>query len=71
MSVFVDTSALYTVLDADDDEHSRAVAEWHRLVRGAFPLVTTSYVSWRRRPSSSTDLGWMPLARSIRTFDPS
>ena len=44
MSVFVDTSALYAVLDADDDEHSRAVAEWHRLVRGAFPLVTTSYV---------------------------
>ena len=44
MSVFVDTSGLYAVLDADDDEHSRAVTEWHRLVRDAFPLVTTSYV---------------------------
>ena len=44
MSVFVDTSALYAVLDADDDQHSRAIAEWHRLVRGTFSLVTTSYV---------------------------
>jgi len=27
VSVFGDTSALYAVLDADDDEHSRAIAE--------------------------------------------
>ncbi len=44
MSVLVDTSAIYAVLDADDDQHSRATAEWHRLVRGAFSLVTTSYI---------------------------
>ena len=44
MSVLVDTSALYAVLDADDDQHPRAMAEWHRLVRGAFSLVTTSYI---------------------------
>ena len=44
MSVLVDTSAIYAVLDADDDQHSRAIAEWHRLVRGAFSLVTTSYI---------------------------
>ena len=44
MSVLVDTSAIYAVLDADDDQHSRAIAEWHRLLRGAFSLVTTSYI---------------------------
>ena len=44
MSVLVDTSEIYAVLDADDDQHSRAIAEWHRLVRGAFSLVTTSYI---------------------------
>ena len=44
MTVFVDTSALYAVLDADDDEHARARAEWRRLVRGSSGLLTTSYV---------------------------
>ena len=42
--VFVDTSALYAVLDADDDQHGRAEAEWRRLVRGSSSLLTTSYV---------------------------
>lgn len=44
MTVFVDTSALYAILDADDDQHSRAEAEWRRLVRGVSGLLTTSYV---------------------------
>ena len=44
MTVFVDTSALYAVLDADDDQHSRAEAEWRRLVGGVSGLLTTSYV---------------------------
>ena len=44
MTVFVDTSALYAVLDADDDQHARAEAEWRRLVGGGSALLTTSYV---------------------------
>lgn len=32
--VFVDTSALYAALDADDDHHSDAVAKWHHLLDG-------------------------------------
>ena len=44
MTVFVDTSALYAVLDADDDQHSRAEAEWRRLVGAGYGLLTTSYV---------------------------
>lgn len=44
MTVFVDTSALYAVLDADDGNHSLAAAEWQRLLLGSSPLVTTNYV---------------------------
>lgn len=44
MSVYVDTSALYAVLDADDANHSAARTEWHRLLDAGVPLVTTNYV---------------------------
>ena len=44
MTVFVDTSALYAVLDAADGQHSRAEAEWRRLVGSSSGLLTTSYV---------------------------
>lgn len=42
--VFVDTSALYAVLDRDDRHHEEAVAIWGRLVEEARPLTTHSYV---------------------------
>jgi predicted nucleic acid-binding protein len=32
--VFVDTSAIYAVLDADDDSHAQAARVWPRLVDG-------------------------------------
>ena len=44
MSVFVDTSALYAVLDADDDNHAAAGTEWLRLLDTPSSLVTSSYV---------------------------
>jgi predicted nucleic acid-binding protein len=44
LSVFVDTSALYAVMDRDDRFHSRAAATWKELVRRAEPLVTSNYV---------------------------
>lgn len=44
MTVFVDTSALYAVLDADDSNHPRAAEEWRRLLVGGDQLITTNYV---------------------------
>lgn len=44
MTVFVDTSALYAVLDADDDNHPPAAAEWRRLLLSASTVVSTNYV---------------------------
>ena len=43
MSVFVDTSALYAVLDDDEPTHFRALDTWRVLVRGT-QLVTHNYV---------------------------
>ena len=42
MTVLVDTSALYALLDEDDDNHPRAKAIWPDLVGGA-DLVTQAY----------------------------
>jgi predicted nucleic acid-binding protein len=40
VTVFVDTSALYAGLDADDDAHGAAVATWTELVEDGTPLRT-------------------------------
>ena len=42
--VFIDTSAFYAVLDADDEVHARARAGWSGLISGGNPLVTSNYV---------------------------
>jgi predicted nucleic acid-binding protein len=44
MSVFVDTSALLAILDADDDSHLLARRIWVDLLQRAEDLVCTSYV---------------------------
>lgn len=44
MSVFVDTSAFYAILDADDAMHGAARGEWERRLRSAEVLHTTNYV---------------------------
>ena len=44
MSVFVDTSAFYAVLDAGDVNHGAAKAVWERLLSEREELHTTSYV---------------------------
>lgn len=44
MRVFVDTSALYAVIDADDDCHSVAAASWRNLLAARDMLLTTNYV---------------------------
>lgn len=58
MTVFVDTSALYAVLDADDDNHPPAAAEWRRLLLSASTVVPPT-MSWsRQRRCCSTAWGW-------------
>lgn len=44
MSTFVDTSALLTLLDADQPHHAEAAATWRDLLERDEPLVATSYV---------------------------
>jgi predicted nucleic acid-binding protein len=44
MTVFVDTSALYAVLDRDDANHAKAAGVWRRLVKDGAGLVTHNYV---------------------------
>ena len=44
MTVFVDTSALYALLDADDRFHTAARAAWSDLVAADDPLLTSNYV---------------------------
>ena len=44
MTVFVDTSALYALLDSDDANHARARKQWAALLETQEPLLTTSYV---------------------------
>ena len=44
MTVFVDTSALFAVLDADDGAHSQADGIWRRLLTREEVLLTSNYV---------------------------
>jgi uncharacterized protein len=44
MTTFVDTSALYAILDADDEKHVQAAGAWRQLIQGQETLVTHSYV---------------------------
>ena len=44
MTTFVDTSAFFAVLDADDRMHSKARREWVRLLETNTSFRTTNYV---------------------------
>lgn len=41
---FVDTSAIYALLDRSDANHPRAAADWMELIKSRSPLLTTNYV---------------------------
>ena len=42
--VFIDTTALYALLDPAHDAHDQVVAAWDELRRSGTPLITSSYV---------------------------
>jgi uncharacterized protein len=44
MTIFIDTSAFYALLDLDDDNHPEAKRAWREILAGAYPLVTSNYV---------------------------
>lgn len=45
MKVFVDTSALYALLDEDDPNHAASAATWRVLLQAETDLVTHNYVA--------------------------
>jgi predicted nucleic acid-binding protein len=55
--VFVDTSALYAVLDADDDRNPSARATWVDLLENRYVLQTDSYVLLETLPLLQSRLG--------------
>ncbi|MCX6538990.1 MAG: PIN domain-containing protein [Acidobacteria bacterium] len=44
MTVFLDTSALLALIDADEVRHEDARLIWKRLLGNDVPIVTTNYV---------------------------
>lgn len=44
MSVFIDTSGLYSLLDADEKNHDAARNTWISLVESGERLLTTNYI---------------------------
>ena len=42
--IFVDTSAIYALLDRDDRDHLKASEQWAKMLKSGMPLFTTNYV---------------------------
>jgi uncharacterized protein len=59
--VFVDTSALYAVLDRDDENHARAAKIWERLLTSTTPLFTHNYVLVETAALAQHRLGLLAL----------
>jgi predicted nucleic acid-binding protein len=44
MSVFVDTSAFYALLDADDEHHRKAAGVWQEIIDSGQDAVASNYI---------------------------
>jgi predicted nucleic acid-binding protein len=66
MTVFVDTSALYAVLDADDEEHASAKDTWVALLENRDGLQTDNYVLVETLALLQSRLG-MPAVHKFTT----
>jgi predicted nucleic acid-binding protein len=44
MRVFIDTSALYALLDRTDENHLKTKREWNRILDEDYTLVTSNYI---------------------------
>ena len=65
MTVFVDTSALYALLDRADAHHKQAVAAWTGLLNGDERFVTSNYVFVESFALAQSRLG-MDAARLLQ-----
>jgi predicted nucleic acid-binding protein len=64
MTIFIDTSAFYATLDADDGQHESAKQMWLTLVNEATDLVCSNYVIVETTALVQNRLG----VEAIRTF---
>ena len=64
--IFVDTSALFAVIDHDDHQHDSAFAEWRNLVQAGEHLVTSNYIVVELFSLVQSRLGF-PAAREIES----
>ncbi|MDP9017180.1 MAG: PIN domain-containing protein [Candidatus Eremiobacteraeota bacterium] len=60
--IFVDTSAFYAILDANDRNHAGAAAAWRELVAHETELFTTNYVLLETSAIVQARLGLEALA---------
>ena len=70
MSVFVDTSALFTLLDAGSSDHQAATVEWNRLRQDGSRLRTHNYVVLETASLLQRRLGMDAAARFHRQLLP-
>jgi predicted nucleic acid-binding protein len=70
MTSFVDTSALYAVLDADDAFHPAARASWDRILSGSEELITSNYVLVETAALAQARLGREGAAALFRVIVP-
>lgn len=64
MTVFVDSSALYALVDAGQEEHEAIAAEWRELLSGDAHLITSNYVVLETVALVQRRLG-MPALRDL------
>jgi predicted nucleic acid-binding protein len=65
MTVFVDTSAIFAILDADDDNYARASQIWLDLMEQAENLITNNYILVETSALLQSRLG----IKAIRVFN--
>ena len=58
MSIFIDTSAILAVLDADDQYHAKADEVWQDILSSREDLTTTNYVLVETFALVQRRLGW-------------
>jgi uncharacterized protein len=66
VTTFVDTSALYALLDRSDENHQRAAGAWMDLLGEDVSLVTTNYVLLESFALTQSRLG-IPAARVLQS----
>ena len=70
MSAFIDTSALYAILDRDDANHRQAAAVWGELLAAGDTLLTSNYVVVETTALVQHRLGMDAVAALLRDLLP-